>query len=107
REQLREAIERPAARLGVTLEDGLGARILDELGDDPLALPLLQHVLDALWLRRERDVLTHAALDALGGAAGALVRRAAVVLKDMSEEERNAARRLLVAAVRFAGSPAT
>jgi hypothetical protein len=107
RERLREVVDGPAARLGLTLADGLRDRLLRDVGDDPAALPLLQHVLDELWLRRDGDALTHAALDALGGADGALVRRADAVIDAMSGDERLAARRLLVSTCAYFGAPAT
>src|SRR5437764_2409789 len=41
-EELREAILGPAARVGLTFEPGLVNRIMNEVGDEPGNLPLLE-----------------------------------------------------------------
>src|SRR5205823_805797 len=67
RDELQEAVERPARDMGVTLEYGLTKRILDAVGEETGSLPLLQFALTLLWKRQERGQLTHAAYNALGG----------------------------------------
>ena len=105
-EGMRAAIDGPAARAGLVLEAGLRERLLAAIGGEPNALPLLQYTLDELWARRtDGDALTNAGLDALGGPAGALARRADAVLEAMSQEERAAARRLLVRMVAYGAAP--
>ena len=56
---------------GVTFEAGLVERLLDDVGEEPGNLPLLQFALSELWLHREGDKLTHDAYDAIGGVGGA------------------------------------
>ena len=54
REELQEAIERSAEKVGLRFETGLVERILDDAGEEPGNLPLLEFVLKELWARRER-----------------------------------------------------
>ncbi len=106
-DRLAETITGPAARLGLILEPGLPARLLHEIGGDPVGLPLLQYALDQLWQRRSGDTLTHAALDAIGGVHGALARHADAVVDALAPDEQLAARRLLVRLVVFGADPAS
>ncbi len=49
REELRAAIEKPAEKQGAAFEPGLVERILDDVGDKPGNLPLLEFTLAQLW----------------------------------------------------------
>lgn len=95
-DELRAAIERPAAAVGLSFEAGLVGRICAELGDSPGALPLLADTLDQLWERRRGRTLTQDAYDALGGVAGALERRAEAFLSELDATDRQVARRILL-----------
>lgn len=106
-EPLREVIERPARRVGLGIEAGLPERLLREVAGESNALPLLEYVLDELWLRRERDTLTHSALDAVGGVIGALARHADAVVDALDPPAREQAERLLVRLVMFGSDPST
>ena len=68
REQLREAIALPAKLFGGEVEDALVNRFLNEAGNDPDQLPLLQHALMRLWGMAEDQQLTFQDLDGLRGA---------------------------------------
>ncbi len=68
---LEAAIENPAQQLGVKLEEGLAERILQDLGQEPGALPLLEFALTQLWERQQYRQLTHAAYEAIGGVTQA------------------------------------
>ena len=48
-EELRRAIEAPAKQGGWELEPGLVAMLLQDVGDEPGALPLLSHALLETW----------------------------------------------------------
>ncbi len=100
RDELQAAISRPAERQGVTFEDGLLARILDDVGDEPGNLPLLEFALTQLWERQEGGRLTHAAYEAVGKVEGALTLHADQVYKGLGETEREQARRVFVQLVR-------
>lgn len=96
RSQLRDAIEGPARRVGLRLEDGLVDRILDETGDDGGALPLLGHALLETWVRRNGSSLTISGYEAAGGAAGAIGRTADELWKRLTAQERAAVRRIFL-----------
>ena len=112
REEIREAIEGPAAVCGFAIEPVLVNTLLNDLasfapwegerGADQFQmlarradqLPLLQHVLNRLWLaaRRTEDeariTLRLEAYEALGGLAGALDKHAEEVLAAIGAEHR-------------------
>ncbi|HDN26678.1 MAG TPA: hypothetical protein ENG03_06210, partial [Thioploca sp.] len=50
--QLRAAMEQQAAKVGLRFETELSNAILDEIKEEPGAMPLLQHGLQELWKRR-------------------------------------------------------
>jgi hypothetical protein len=58
REELREAIVKPAQMTGLIVGRTLTARILDEVDGEPGALPLMSHALLKTWRRRKRRALT-------------------------------------------------
>ncbi|MFF0747641.1 caspase family protein [Streptomyces sp. NPDC004267] len=80
-DELRAAVERPAAHAGLRLEDGLVGHLLHELrreapgGDrDAVALPFLAHALQQTWARRRGTLLTFAGYEAAGGIRGSVAR---------------------------------
>jgi len=99
RDQLRRAIEDPAAGQ-VIYEPGLVNRILDEVGEHPGNLPLLEFTLTLLWERQANGKLTHAAYAELGGVGGALAQYAEEAYLRLPEAERDEARRIFVQLVR-------
>lgn len=114
REECRQAIEGPAAVLGFTIEPALTNRILNDMaGFAPWEeergvtqgqilsrrsdqLPLMQHLLNRLWLRararRGADAddmtLTAQDYDAVGGLTGALNSHGAEVLASLDDADR-------------------
>lgn len=98
---LREIIAGPAARAGIEIEPGLTDILLEDVEGSPNAHVLLEYVLNLLWEKRARSgqrlayKLTHAAYREIGGASGALARRADSVIAALSEVEKRAARRLM------------
>lgn len=68
REELCGALVKPAAKVALTYQPGLDKRILDDVGDEPGNLPLLEFVLKGLWEARRGGELHHDAYDAMGGA---------------------------------------
>lgn len=91
-EELTAAIEEPARRAGVALEDALTAALIADLIAQPGALPLLQFALTELFAYREGRVLTHAAYTAVGGVAGSLAQRAEAVFLSLSAGNQATAR---------------
>lgn len=100
-EQYREAITEPAKWTGLSFEPGLVEQLVREAGQEPGALPLLEHALDLLWERRDRDRLTQAAYHGLGGVTGALTRTVDSLYEKLSPTEQQRMRRLLVELVDF------
>ncbi|MBN1810433.1 MAG: hypothetical protein JXA14_01200, partial [Anaerolineae bacterium] len=95
-EELRRAMEGPAEAVNLHYEKGLVETILDDLGDEPGTLPLLQHTLLELWERRRGGWLTADAYHEIGGVRGALAQRADEVYDGLSEGQQAAARRVLL-----------
>jgi hypothetical protein len=95
-DELRQAIERPAQRVGCEFELGLVDRLLDDVRGQPGGLPLLQHALLELWGRREGRRLTRAAYDAIGRVEGALQQRAEAVYGSLAGPEQEICRRIFL-----------
>jgi WD40 repeat protein/energy-coupling factor transporter ATP-binding protein EcfA2 len=72
REQLRDAISLPAQLFGGSVEDALANHLLNEAGNDPDQLPLLQHALMRLWENDADKILTLEEYRGLNGLRGAL-----------------------------------
>ena len=98
REQLREAIEGPAALGGVEVQPELVEHLLDKTGTDPDELPVLQHLLMRLWEAREKrddgSRITLAQLEQVGGWHEALTKHADAVLASLNDKDRLVAKRL-------------
>jgi WD40 repeat protein/serine/threonine protein kinase len=100
RAELGRAIESPAAKKRVVFEAGLVDRILDDVGDEPGNLPLLEFALTLLWERRSGLRLTHSAYEAIGRVEGSLARYADEVYEQLTAEEQKQARRVFTQMVR-------
>ncbi|MGW6928579.1 nSTAND1 domain-containing NTPase [Lentzea sp. NPDC054927] len=87
-EALRQIVERPAAIAGITVDEPLTTRMIEDTGDGT-ALPLLAFTLAELsdGVRRGGK-LSATRYDALGGVRGALVKEADAALKASSSSER-------------------
>ena len=103
-EQLRAAIERPAATAGLRLEDGLTDLVLHDLGsrtESERALPLLSYALLSTWQRRDGHTLTLAGYRAAGGIWDAVSQRAERTYAALDPAGQRAARALLPRMVRL------
>ena len=94
--ELREAIERPAFKVGAELEPGLTERLLADVEGQPGALPLLQFTLDELWKKRRGRQLNKCDYDALGGIAGALEHRANAIYASLPDEDKETCKRVFL-----------
>ncbi|NRQ37373.1 hypothetical protein HII36_36885 [Nonomuraea sp. NN258] len=95
-EELREAITRPAAAAGLTVERELTAMIIKEMAGGPGALPLMSHVMLETWRRRRGRVLTVSAYEAAGGIHGSIARTSETLYADLSPAQREQVRHLLL-----------
>ena len=96
RAELREAIERPAVRAGLEVEDGLVDVLVAEVVDEPGSLPLLSTTLLELWQRRDGRTLRLQDYRATGGVRGGVARIAEAAYTRLSSEQRRVARDLLL-----------
>jgi WD40 repeat protein len=96
RQELHQAIEKPAEMQGAAFEAGLVERILDDVGEKPGNLPLLEFTLTQLWERQTDGWLTHGDYEAMGCVEGALAAYADQVYADLDPNEQERARQALV-----------
>ncbi|MCX2949424.1 hypothetical protein [Lentzea sp. NEAU-D7] len=76
REELCEAVSRPALSVGLSVERALLVTVVNEAVGQAGVLPLLSHALLETWRRRRGDVLTTAGFAAAGGINAAVARTA-------------------------------
>lgn len=96
RDELKEAIERPAARAGLEVERPLIETLVEEVADEPGALPLLSTMLLELWRARDGRVLRLRDYRATGGVQGAVARIAETAYTRLSPSDRAIAKALLL-----------
>jgi DNA-binding SARP family transcriptional activator len=96
REELGAAIEKPAEKQGAALEAGLVERLLDDVGQEPGNLPLVEFALTLLWERLDYGWMTHKAYEEIGRVEGALTHYAQQVYDDLTENEREGTRRIFM-----------
>ncbi len=97
REELTRAILQPAALGNWKVQEGLVDVILDDLGSEPGALPLLSHALLETWKRRRGRVLTVSGYTATGGVHGAIAQTAETVFQQrLTREQQPIARMIFV-----------
>ena len=96
REELQAAIEQPAEKMGVKLEAGLAARILDGVGKEPGNLPLLEFALTQLWDKQQNQTLSHQAYEAIGEVDQALANHAEAIYNRLNPSEQQQAQRIFV-----------
>jgi len=105
-DRLRAAIEEPARKVQLYLDDGLVERLVHDAGQEPGALAVLQDSLVQLWARRRRRLLSLAAYTRRGeetsnGLARVMADRADTMLRGMTEADEASARRILLRLVVF------
>jgi len=110
-DELRLAIEQPAARHGVVFEDGLVEEIIKDVQGQAGYLPLLQYTLNLLWETevktgdiRDRTLNIRTYRD-LGGVRGALQTHVNQIYEALSGEEQLAAQRIFLKIVKISEKP--
>ncbi len=101
RDELKSAIEKPADRVGLTIQDGLTKIILDQVQSNPGELPLLQFTLEQLWKRQSNGQLMIAAYDEIGGVEQALANHAETIYQQLNEDEKKRGQHIFTQLVRF------
>lgn len=100
RGEMQAAIEKPAEIQGAAFESGLVDRILDDVGEEPGNLPLLEFALTLLWEQAEHGWLTHSGYERIGQVEGALARYADRVYAELGDDDRERARQVFIQLVR-------
>ena len=100
REELDCAIRKPAEKIQLEFEAGLVRRILNDVGDEPGNLPLLEFVLKELWDKRRGHTLLNETYDAIGGLHGAVATKADELFKGLSSAEQKILQRIFLRIVR-------
>jgi energy-coupling factor transporter ATP-binding protein EcfA2 len=92
RDQLAQAITGPIAVAGARIAPSLVQRLLNDVGDDPDQLPVLQHVLMRMWDRRNGSAtLTIDHLQAVKGMSEALSDHADEAYRELDESRKQIA----------------
>ena len=108
-DELRQAIEQPAAHHGVVFETGLVEEITKDVQGQAGYLPLLQYTLNLLWETEEKHgsirdrTLNISTYRGLGGVRGALQKRVNQIYEALPEAERLAAQRIFLKLVEIGG----
>jgi len=101
-DELRLAIEQPAARHGVVFETGLVEEIIRDVQGQAGYMPLLQYTLDLLWNTEVQKAgiddrtLNTSTYRLLGGVRGALQRHIDQIYDSLSQAERIATKRIFL-----------
>lgn len=95
-EELEEAITGPLHETGVEMEAGLIAAIVNDVSEQPGALPMLEYMLTELFDQREANLLTLQAYRRLGGTLGALASRADDIYRSLPQALQPLARQLFL-----------
>jgi formylglycine-generating enzyme required for sulfatase activity len=95
-DELREAITAPAEKYGWDFQSGLIDLILQDVGAEPGALPLLSHALLETWQRRHGRILTLQGYADAGGVKKAIAQTAESVYEDFSPSEQKIARSIFL-----------
>jgi len=100
-EELRRVIELQAAAVGLRFEADLSGQILDDVRDEPGAMPLLQHALQELWQRRRGRWLRSLEYRAIGGIQQAIAFTADAIYARSAPSEQERLRAIFVRLTRL------
>jgi len=100
REELKRAVTKPAEKVQLHFDAGLVDRLLDDVGDEPGNLPLMEFALKALWDARRGDQLLYDVYTAMGGVRGAIAKRAETLYARLDPAQQQAAERVFTKLVR-------
>ncbi|MGL4620624.1 nSTAND1 domain-containing NTPase [Chroococcidiopsis sp.] len=97
-DELRQAIEQPAAHQGVIFEAGLVEEIIRDIQGQAGSLPLLQYTLDLLWQHEDISdrTLNIKTYRELGGVRGALQSHVECIYQHLKPQEQLAAKQIFL-----------
>ena len=98
--ELRSAIEGPAARVGLKFEEGIVDDLISTILGERAGLPLLQFALLRLWEGRQRNRVSREVYREVGNPREALARSAETFYKSLIPEEQETAKHILLRMVR-------
>ena len=105
RAELLDAIVKPAALGNWKIQEGLVDLMLEDIGAEPGALPLLSHALLETWNHRRGRTLTLSAYRESGGVRGAIAQTAEAVFRQrLNPEQQTIARIIFTRLVDVEGS---
>ncbi len=99
REEIQEAIEKPAEFVGLGIESSLKQQLINDVEDYPGSLPLLQYTLTELWneaRKQGEQFLRLETYTTLGGIEGTLEKRADAAYENLPEAEQTVAKRIFL-----------
>jgi len=96
RNELESAIVQPAKNMGIEMEQELVSQIIQDVQEEPGALPLLQYALTELFDRRSGLLMTLQTYLDSGGVLGSLARRAEELYLEMDDRHQEAVRQLFL-----------
>ncbi len=112
-DELRQAIEQPAAKHGVVFEEGLVEQIIKELDGQKGYLPLLQYTLNLLWESERQTLgadgrpniedrtLNKKSYAALEGVRGALQKQVNEIYSNLNQDEQKTTKQIFLKLVNF------
>ncbi|MCB0187340.1 MAG: NACHT domain-containing protein, partial [Caldilineaceae bacterium] len=95
-EELVEAILKPAEKGNWQFQAGLAEDMLEDVGREPGALPLLSHALLETWKRRRGRILTLSGYDEAGKVRGAIAQTAEATYATLSAENQKLAQQIFL-----------
>jgi WD40 repeat protein len=104
-EELRRVIEEPARRVGLRFEEGIVDDLIQQIRGEASALPLLQFTLWLLWEHKQQSWVTRRAYEQLGGPRRALNNWANRWYEQLTIEDQEIARRVLLRLLRPGDQP--
>jgi hypothetical protein len=99
-EELRAAVERPAALVNLQFQAGIVDDLIKKVLGQPAALPLLQFTLRALWEQRARNRITREVYHKVGDPLKALRSSADQFYDGLAPQTQDEVRRILLELVR-------
>ena len=95
-DELARAIEEPASRAGLEVEQPLVEALVSDVAPEPGGLPLLSTMLLELWQAREGRTLRYESYRTSGGVRGAVARLAERTFGELGERDRGVVRSLML-----------